>query len=275
MRILLCTDGSTHGQAALLFGAGLACHSSQPATLLGVLEQPSERDRLAHALEDGKRWLSCGPEPEIKVRTGHPAEEILREATPNLYELVVVGARGRRGLTRFLLGSTTERIARHARLPVLIVRGEHHQVQRILLCTSGAGPGLNVVRFGGQLAQMVGAQATVLHVMSQLPALTPASDGCLEDLEASAADLIAQGTREGQHLQQALSILDELGVPAEPVVRHGLVVDEVGNEACQGGYDLVVVGARSADGLMRLLLKDVGHEILNCCGERPILVVKT
>ncbi len=123
MRILLCTDGSSHGQAARLFGAGLACHSSQPATMLGVLAQPSERDRLAQALEDGKRWRSCGPGPEIKVRTGHPAEEILDEATPNRYDLVVVGARGRRGLTRFLLASSTERIARHAQLPVLIVRG--------------------------------------------------------------------------------------------------------------------------------------------------------
>lgn len=275
MRILLCTDGSPHGQSALRFGAGLARNSPQPATLLGVLEHPSERDHLAQALEDGKRWLAGAPEPESKVRTGHPAEEILDEATPNRYDLVVVGARGRRGLTRFLLGSTTERIARHARLPVLIVRGEHEQVRRVLLCTGGGGPGLEVVRFGGRLAQMAGAQATVLHVMSQLPALTPATAGGLDDLEATAADLIAHSTREGQHLQEALDILDGLGVPAVPLVRHGLVVDEVGDEACQGGYDLVAVGARSAEGLMRLLLKDVGHEILNCCGERPILVVKT
>jgi nucleotide-binding universal stress UspA family protein len=272
MRILLCTDGSTHGQAALRFGAGLARHSPQPATLLGVLEHPSERDHLARALEDGRRWLVGAPEPETKVRTGHPAEEILDEATPGRYDLVVVGARGQRGFTRFFLGSTSERIARHAQLPVLIVRGEPREVRHMLLCTGGAGPGLDVVRFGGRLALLVGAQATVLHVMSQLPALTPAAAGDLDDLEASA--LIAEGTREGQHLERALAILDGLDVPAQPLVRHGLVVDEVRDEACQGGYDLIVVGARSTEGLMRWLLKDVGHEILNCCGERPILVVK-
>ncbi|HBH01951.1 MAG TPA: universal stress protein UspA, partial [Candidatus Rokubacteria bacterium] len=38
-------------------------------------------------------------------------------------DLVVVGARGRGGIERLLLGSVSERVLRDARCPVLIVKG--------------------------------------------------------------------------------------------------------------------------------------------------------
>jgi nucleotide-binding universal stress UspA family protein len=293
MRILLCTDGSAHGQEALRFGALLARASSEAATLLGVVEHATNRAEIERALEKGKQWLVDAPTPRTRVRIGHAAEEILDEATPEEYDLVVVGARGRRGITRFLMGSTSERIARHAAVPVLIVRGEHPQVRRVLVCTGGRTPGLNVVASGGRVAKLAGAEVIVLHVMSQLVAApllpeagvfqampqTPAppspDEFQLEDLEASAEELIAHGTREGLHLQQALDILAEQGVQGRALVRHGLVVDEISDEACKGDYDLVVVGARATEGWMRLLLNDVGGQIMGCCLDRPVLVARS
>ncbi|MCL7452747.1 MAG: universal stress protein [Anaerolineae bacterium] len=293
MRLLLCTDGSAHGQEALRFGALLARASSEPATLLAVVEQATERPAVERALEEGRRWLAGAPSPEVKIRVGHPAEQILEEARSADYDLVVVGARGRRGLTRFLLGSTAERIVRHAALPVLVFRGPRRELDKMLLCTGGQARGLAVIEFGGRLARLAGAQATVLHVMSQLPASPVAEDqptvldsmsrlpampsglaGHLDDLEFSAEDLIADKTPEGKHLQQALGILAELGVSARALVRHGLVVDEVADEACGTDYDLIAVGAHGAKGWMRLLLDDVTQEIMHSCLDRPILVVK-
>lgn len=293
MRVLLCTDGSAHGQEALRYGAHLARASSEAATLLGVVEHAADRAEIERALEEGKQWLADAPLPRTKVRIGHAAEQILDEATLEEYDLVVVGARGRRGITRFLMGSTSERIARHAALPVLIVRGEHPQVRRILVCTGDRAPGLNVVAFGGRVAKLAGAQVTVLHVMSQLVAAavlpeagmlqampqTPAPPSPdelqLEDLEAPAEELIAHRTREGLHLRQALDILAEQGVQGRALVRHGLVVEEVSDEACQGDYDLVVVGAHETEGWMRLLLNDVGRQIVGCCPETPVLVTRS
>lgn len=292
MRILLCTDGSAHGQEALRFGAVLARASSEAATLLGVVEHATDRARIERALDEGRQWLADAPLPRTKVRIGHAAEEILDEATPENYDLVVVGARGRRGITRFLMGSTSERIARHAGVPVLIVRGELRPVRRILVCTGGRGPGLDAVAFSGRVAKLAGAEVTVLHVMSQMVAApvlpeagvlqampqTPAPPSLdelqLEDLEAPAEELIAHGTREGLHLRQALEILAGQGVQGQALVRHGLVLDEVSAEACQGGYDLVVVGAHVAEGRMRLLLDDVGRQIVGCCLDQPILVAR-
>jgi nucleotide-binding universal stress UspA family protein len=289
MRLLLCTDGSPYGQAALRFGALLAQGSPEPATLLGVVEQSGDRTRVEQSLLQGREWLAGAPAPQTKLREGHAAEEILDEAAEGRYDLVVLGARGRRGFTRFLLGSTSERVARHALQPVLIVQGERTRLARTLVCTGGREPGLAAVELGGRVAKLTGADVTVLHVMSQLAATpvlpeagalkvmpqTPAPPDSarilLEDLEAQAEDLMAHDTREGVHLRQALTILADLGVSARARVRHGLVVDEIANEAVEGDYDLLVVGVQTAEGWMRFLLDDIGHRIL-CCVSRPVLV---
>jgi nucleotide-binding universal stress UspA family protein len=271
MRILLCTDGSEAGQAALRFGSLIARASAEPATVLGVLEDPQERKLLDWALAQGQKWLEGAPAPELKVRIGHAAEEILKEAEAGTYDLVVLGARGRRGLTRFLVGSTAERVARHSPVPVLIVRGWPGKIERVLICTAAGDPGLAAVEEGGRLAALVGAEVTVLHVMSQVPASYLQTHN-LEDLEARADDLMAHGSREGLHLQHALALLGEMGVKARARVRHGLVVDEIMDEACgQGGYDLVVVGTHIAAGWMRFLLEDVTHQLIGCI-DRALLV---
>ena len=117
MRILLCTGGSPHGQAALRLGASLAQGSPEAATMLGVVERPGERPLVERALEEGRKWLAGAPEPRIQTREGHASEEILAEAAREPYDLLVVGTRGRRGITRFLLGSTAELIVRQANVP--------------------------------------------------------------------------------------------------------------------------------------------------------------
>jgi nucleotide-binding universal stress UspA family protein len=273
MRILLCTDGSPHGQAALRFGALLVRASSEPATLLGVLEHPEDRLHLEEALQEGQGFLAGASAPTTKIRQGHAAEQILEEAASGVYDLVVVGARGRRGITRFILGSTSERIARHASVPVIISQGERKSLQRVLVCTAMAEPGLAAVELGGRVAGLVGAQVTVLHVMSQLAATPDLPAVLLEDLEASAEVLIAHDTPEGAHLERALKSLADLGIEAQARVRHGLVVEEVLAETCDGDYDLVVIGAHTAAGWMRFLLDDIAHQIISHT-DRPILVTK-
>jgi K+-sensing histidine kinase KdpD len=52
---------------------------------------------------------------------GDPAEEILRYAGRQPIDLIVVGTHGRTGVSRVLLGSVAERVARGARCPVLVV----------------------------------------------------------------------------------------------------------------------------------------------------------
>jgi nucleotide-binding universal stress UspA family protein len=291
MRILLCTDGSPHGQGALRFGSALARGSTEPATLLGVAERPEDRANVERALQEGEEWLAGAPAPQTKVRIGHAAEQILDEAASGAYDLVVVGTRGRHGITRFLLGSTAERIARQASAPVLLVQGDSEAVDRILACTAGGEPGLAAIELAGRVARLTGAPVTVLHVMSQLvgspvpahagplqvmpqtPAPSEVPDARVRDLEATAEQLMSGDTWEGAHLREALGILTGMDVPGEARVRHGLVVDEIVAETCEGDYSLVVVGSQPVVGWMRFLLNDVSQQIIGCT-DRPVLVAR-
>ena len=49
----------------------------------------------------------------------------------------MAGSRGRRGLARLVYGSVASRLARYARVPALIVKGQRPAVRRVLACTGG------------------------------------------------------------------------------------------------------------------------------------------
>jgi nucleotide-binding universal stress UspA family protein len=60
---------------------------------------------------------------ELKPLQGRIAEAIVDEVNQWLADLLVIGTHGRRGFSRFFLGSVAENIIRIATVPVLLVRG--------------------------------------------------------------------------------------------------------------------------------------------------------
>jgi nucleotide-binding universal stress UspA family protein len=58
----------------------------------------------------------------VHSRIGHPADEILRLAGEVGADLVLVGSHGRTGIDRLRLGSVSEKVAREAKCPVMVVR---------------------------------------------------------------------------------------------------------------------------------------------------------
>lgn len=62
---------------------------------------------------------------ELKLLQGRIAEVIVEEAKEWPADLLVIGTHGRRGFSRFFLGSVAENIIRIATTPVLLVRGSH------------------------------------------------------------------------------------------------------------------------------------------------------
>jgi nucleotide-binding universal stress UspA family protein len=58
---------------------------------------------------------------ERLIVTGDPAATIMREAAARQVQLIILGTHGRRGVTRFLLGSVAERVLREAPCAVLVV----------------------------------------------------------------------------------------------------------------------------------------------------------
>jgi len=59
---------------------------------------------------------------EIVVESGDPADEILISAKKYNAEMIVIGYKGYGKEGRFLLGSVTDKVVRHAGISVLVVR---------------------------------------------------------------------------------------------------------------------------------------------------------
>lgn len=56
--------------------------------------------------------------------TGDPAQQIARMARSKRADLIMVGTHGRRGFSKFFLGSVAERVIATALCPVMTVRGK-------------------------------------------------------------------------------------------------------------------------------------------------------
>lgn len=80
------------------------------------------RQALEHLEPVCKKFHAAGAACTPKVRIGVPHDEIPDEAAEIGPDLIVVGSTASPAFTRFLLGSTAERVTRHAPCSVLVAR---------------------------------------------------------------------------------------------------------------------------------------------------------
>jgi nucleotide-binding universal stress UspA family protein len=138
-RFLLAYDDSEEAKKGLEAGIKLAKLHHAELMALAVQEQPpgaatsmdkkvlkeraSGYQRCEHFLgEAQKRAHKAGVELETEIRTGHPAKTIVDAAAEGRFDLILVGHAGLSKVFRSLLGTTAEKVSRHAPCSVLIVR---------------------------------------------------------------------------------------------------------------------------------------------------------
>ena len=90
----------------------------------------SDKEVEAELEEQGRRYLDLarkdaerqGVAIECQTRKGDPFEEIVAAANSLHADLIIMGHTGRRGTTRVLIGSVTQRVLDYAPCPVLVMR---------------------------------------------------------------------------------------------------------------------------------------------------------
>lgn len=81
------------------------------------------RQRANELVDDAKRRLSAADfRVTTEIRAGDARRAILDCATEWQPDLIVLGSHGRRGVDRFLLGSVSENVVRHATCSVDVIR---------------------------------------------------------------------------------------------------------------------------------------------------------
>ena len=143
--ILVPIDFSPESEKALAYAAPLARHFVAKLKLLHVVEPvptPDFSGAFPLAMENQQVAANCQDllrraikdlniEPELVektlVRYGRAFHEITDAARSLKSDLVIISTHGHTGLKRVLLGSTTERVVRHAPCPALVVRSSEHE----------------------------------------------------------------------------------------------------------------------------------------------------
>ncbi len=118
--VLFATDFSAASEAAFRLAHAYARQLGARLHLLHVVPQKAATEPVPQIQELAGR---LGVEVPIvtAVESGAPAVEIVRYAERHGVGLIIVGTHGRTGVTRALLGSVAERVARTAPCPVLTV----------------------------------------------------------------------------------------------------------------------------------------------------------
>src|SRR5437762_14276994 len=139
--------------------------------------------------------------------------------------------------------------------------GECKQLQRFLVCTGGKEFIEQAIQLTGKLAAALGASVTLLNVMAEPPAIY----ADLVQLEEDVSRLLESKSELGTNLQRQKRELERLGVSAEVRLRHGIVIDQVFEQAREGDYDLIVTGTSQARGLLRhYIMGDLRSEERSC-----------
>ena len=246
MKILICSDGTPSAQTAIDLGGLLAGPLTAETTLLGIAERSEDEQPLREALHAQAQSLrQRGVSPATVVQFGEPVLQIVQQTSNTKYDLVVIGARWTGAVGHYWRSKRTYEVIKAIQPPVLVAIGERKELKRFVVCTGGKDFIEQAVKFTGQLAAAVGASVTLLHVMAEPPAMY----ADLVRMEENVDQLLQSNSELGTNLRRQKRELDRLGVPAEVHLRHGIVIDQVFEEARDGNYDLIVTGTSQARGL--------------------------
>lgn len=145
-KILVAVDGSETALKSVEYAAELAKQTGATLTLLSIIDKShflaqsipavASPTHLIELIEDYLRQAAeayieeaqklCkgkGVQSKKNFRSGHPVEEIIKEAEESKVDLLVMGSHGRSALKAAFIGSVTFGVIhKDTKIPVLVVR---------------------------------------------------------------------------------------------------------------------------------------------------------
>jgi nucleotide-binding universal stress UspA family protein len=242
--IVVGVDFSPESRHALAAAASFASALRAPVHLVTAVEPLlAEAARVQHQMpayvdqvaQDLRAFAQAMPDPlervSCEVLEGNPADQILAAADRASAQFIVVGTRGRGQAARLLLGSTTQRLLRSAREPVLVTPSagdaadapRQAPIRRLICGIDFSDGSLAALTEAHRMATALGAELHLVH----------AATGGDADVGARArlAGLIRERAPEAD-----ARVVE--GNAADVLVREATATD--------AGASLIVVGLRGA-----------------------------
>ena len=202
-------------------------------------------------------------QPARLVADGVPFDEIAKTAKAWDADLIVIATHGYTGLQHVLLGSTAERVVRHAPCPVLVVRGrvKHgtkaafspDKVRSILVPVDFSKPSLEALPHALALAQQQNAQLTLIHVIEPFH-----PDMRIDTTQSQRDARVAAHGRLGKLADATRRIWPRTGRE----LRAGAPVTTITALAQRTNADLIVMGTHGRTGVKRGLIGSVAERVV-------------
>jgi nucleotide-binding universal stress UspA family protein len=277
-KILAATDFSEHGELAAHQALYLARHTGAELVLAHGCEltaaqlesaersfgQPELFEKLlrsaigqAHKdLESARQRLSGQGAPVSQVLVDMPIHEGVCAAAAEIgAELVVVGAHGASGITRFVLGGVAEKFVRSCETSVLVSRSDAGSggFRRIVVPVDFSPVSEKAI----ETAKAVAAKGAVIQLLHYwaLPVYTGDAEG-----HFPIAELSVQLQRQSEVDLEALRARHasaEVDIAAE--TQQSSPRQAIRNYLEENDTDLVVMGSRGRKGFKRFLLGSVAE----------------
>jgi len=200
---------------------------------------------------------------ERKLAYGPGWHEIINEVLEHDYDLVMVGTRGRSGMSRLIMGSTAMKLLRYCPCPVWVTKAnEETDTTSVLVATDLSPVGDKVVSVGVAVAAAEEAELHILHSvefplerpMRLAQAPTDEIKKYREDVRA-AAELSLQDQLKSQPVETLKNAPQLHVTEAVPEMAIFDAIDEY-------KIDLVVMGTVARAGFSRFLIGNTAERIL-------------
>ena len=184
------------------------------------LTRSFEQQTLATVEKMGQSARSSGIEVNTAVRTGDIADELKVSIGETATDFMVMGTHGRRGFERWFMGSVTERLLRHATVPVLILSDAHADLRvppdlKKILVTTDFSEGTNeAMSYSLSLAQEARAEVTLLHVVQHTPEQAESVKPLTEVLAEHLDSMVPDEARDWCEVHSSV----EIGTPYQRII---------------------------------------------------------
>ena len=231
-----------------------------------VFEQPHAQSQSAlstYLHQVRKDTVPAGITAKIKVVEGEAAGVIVDTAIEENIDLIIMSSHGRSGVSRWVMGSVTERVLRQAPCPVLVIR-EPTDLKKMLITLDGSPISEYAVNPGVELAQLVGAHVTLLSVETAQD-LDPAYVDMLDEIEPGLGDVTV-----GDYYHRTENYLIKTAKWVQPIIEQevdvapkiGPVTPVILNHIESNDIDIAVITTHGRTGLKRWLYGSVTEKIL-------------
>jgi nucleotide-binding universal stress UspA family protein len=196
------------------------------------------------------------------------ARDILVEGARGHYDAVIMGRRGLGLMEDLFIGSVSNKVLSHSRIPLWLVEGKH-LARPVLVAVDGSEQSARSVDHAGFMLAASDLPITLFHVQPPLLLAPPPDPQVCSGEEA---------LREFPFLAEAREELLGAGVPDYKIhvsaCRRGRdPARELLQEVRQGGYGTIVLGRRGLSGAKGFLLGSVSTKLVFSARQMAVWVV--